>query len=103
MRRERGSTVAVRASSVANGEVARLNADIGLPKEGPGGALCPLDAGHCDAKFMKVLSVKDPKLISERERNDLMEGMAKEPWNSQQSPRKEPWQRALEKSPSKGP
>jgi hypothetical protein len=75
MRRERGSTVAVRASSVASGDVGRLNADIGLPKEGPGGAVCPLDAGHCDAKFVKVLSVKDPKLISDRQRNDLMDAL----------------------------
>ena len=75
MRRERGSTVAVRASSVANNDVGQLNVEIGLPKEGPGGAVCPIDVGHCDAKFMKVLSIKDPKLISERVRNDLMDAL----------------------------
>ena len=75
MRRERGATVAVRCTSLAESEVARVNGEIGLPKEAATGMVCPLDAGHRDAKFVKVLSVKDPALISERERAELMEAL----------------------------
>jgi len=73
MRRERGATVAVRCTSLAESEVARVNGEIGLPKCAASGFVCPLDVGHRDAKFVKVLSVKDPKLISEREHAELME------------------------------
>ena len=51
MRRERGSTVAVRCTSLAESEVTRVSGDLGLPKEGPAGMLCPMDAvrilQHC--------------------------------------------------------
>ena len=75
MRRERGATVAVRCTSLAESEVALVNGEIGLPKCAASGLVCPLDVGHRDAKFVKVLSVKDPKLISERERAELMEAL----------------------------
>jgi hypothetical protein len=75
MRRERGATVAVRCTSLAESEVALVNGEIGLPKCAASGLVCPLDVGHRDAKFVKVLSVKDPKLISEREHAELMEAL----------------------------
>ena len=65
--------MAVRCTSLAESEVARVNGEIGLPKCAASGFVCPLDVGHRDAKFVKVLSVKDPKLISEREHAELME------------------------------
>jgi len=65
----------VGASSIAANLVARINAEVGLPKDGPRGALCPMDTQHRDAKFLKILSVKDTKLISERERSELMEAL----------------------------
>ena len=76
MRRERGSTVAIRASSLPATELTRLNGELGLPKEkGPGGKMCPMDHAHRDAMFLKILSVDDPKIISERERGELLEAL----------------------------
>jgi hypothetical protein len=46
MRRERGSTVAIRATSLPESQVSTINAQVGLPRvgEGAAGVLCPMDA-----------------------------------------------------------
>jgi hypothetical protein len=46
MRRERGSTVAIRATSLPESQVSTINAQVGLPRvgEGAAGLLCPMDA-----------------------------------------------------------